>query len=89
MEERWDSKSETPSPKSVSQSETGDEVDAIESQAQEKTSQDEAPPTGKFHRDIHGVKWILTIAAILACVFLFATDTTLVRHLQPPNSFTL
>ncbi|KAL8848911.1 MAG: hypothetical protein Q9221_006069 [Calogaya cf. arnoldii] len=34
--------------------------------------------TGEVERQIHGVKWLLTVCAILSCVFLFALDTTVV-----------
>ena len=33
---------------------------------------------GEVQREIHGTKWILTVGAILSCVFLFALDTTVV-----------
>lgn len=35
--------------------------------------------TGEAERQIHGVKWFLTVCAILSCIFLFALDTTVVR----------
>lgn len=34
--------------------------------------------TGEVERQIHGVKWFLTVCAILSCIFLFALDTTVV-----------
>jgi hypothetical protein len=33
---------------------------------------------GEMERDIHGVRWFMTVCAILSCVFLFALDTTVV-----------
>lgn len=34
--------------------------------------------TIEVERQIHGFKWVLTVGAILSCVFLFALDTTVV-----------
>ncbi|KAF9880620.1 hypothetical protein CkaCkLH20_01662 [Colletotrichum karsti] len=34
-------------------------------------------------RQIRGIKWALTVGAILSCVFLFALDTTVVADIQP------
>jgi hypothetical protein len=36
----------------------------------------------EIQRDIHAIKWALTVGAVLSCVFLFALDTTVVswRH---------
>ncbi|KAK2052495.1 MFS general substrate transporter [Colletotrichum caudatum] len=42
---------------------------------------DDAGPD--YTREIHGVKWALTVGAILSCVFLFALDTTVVADIQP------
>ncbi|RYO76816.1 hypothetical protein DL764_010277 [Monosporascus ibericus] len=39
--------------------------------------------TGEIERKIHGIKWILTVGAILSCVFLYALDTTVVADIQP------
>ncbi|KAJ0117000.1 uncharacterized protein J7T55_003415 [Diaporthe amygdali] len=36
-----------------------------------------------FKREIHGLKWALTVGAILSCVFLYALDTTVVADIQP------
>lgn len=41
-----------------------------------KTEVTERP--GEMERQIHGIKWIFTVAAILSCVFLYALDTTVV-----------
>ncbi|KAL8806441.1 MAG: hypothetical protein Q9182_001356 [Xanthomendoza sp. 2 TL-2023] len=38
---------------------------------------------GEFERQIHGLKWFMTVCAILSCVFLFALDTTVVADIQP------
>lgn len=47
-------------------------------------SSDETDGTGpEYKRDIHGIKWALTVGAILSCVFLFALDTTVVADIQP------
>lgn len=37
----------------------------------------------EYKREIHGVKWVLTVGAILSCVFLYALDTTVVADIQP------
>ncbi|KAI1845057.1 hypothetical protein JX265_008358 [Neoarthrinium moseri] len=37
----------------------------------------------EFKREIHGVKWALTVGAVLSCVFLYALDTTVVADIQP------
>ena len=37
----------------------------------------------EFRREIHGVRWALTVGAVLSCVFLFALDTTVVADIQP------
>jgi MFS family permease len=37
----------------------------------------------EYQREIHGVKWVLTVGAILSCVFLYALDTTVVADIQP------
>jgi len=37
----------------------------------------------EYKREIHGIKWVLTVAAILSCVFLYALDTTVVADIQP------
>ncbi|KAI9170612.1 major facilitator superfamily permease [Paramyrothecium foliicola] len=49
----------------------------------EKSSEhtDDAGP--KFERNIHGIKWAMTVAAVLSCVFLYALDTTVVADIQP------
>lgn len=36
-----------------------------------------------YERQIYGVKWALTVGAILSCVFLYALDTTVVADIQP------
>ena len=36
-------------------------------------------------RDIHGVKWALTVGSVLSCVFLFALDTTVVSLRVRPS----
>ncbi|WYZ45982.1 hypothetical protein EsH8_IX_000207 [Colletotrichum jinshuiense] len=48
-------------------------------------SSTEAPKDAEpeFQREIHGVKWALTVGAILSCVFLYALDTTVVADIQP------
>lgn len=47
-------------------------------------SSDETDDTGpEYKREIHGIKWALTVGAILSCVFLFALDTTVVADIQP------
>ncbi|KAF2802515.1 MFS general substrate transporter [Mytilinidion resinicola] len=38
-----------------------------------------APPP----RDIHGIKWVFAVTAILSSVFLFALDQTIVADVQP------
>ncbi|XP_014555777.1 hypothetical protein COCVIDRAFT_101461 [Bipolaris victoriae FI3] len=44
-------------------------------------------PTGdegpEYERKIHGIKWVMTVLAVLSCVFLFALDTTVVADIQP------
>ncbi|KAL2760159.1 hypothetical protein ACRALDRAFT_1054010 [Sodiomyces alcalophilus JCM 7366] len=47
----------------------------------DSTDGDDAGP--EYKREIHGVKWVLTVAAILSCVFLYALDTTVVADIQP------
>jgi hypothetical protein len=42
---------------------------------------DDAGP--EYQREIHGIKWVLTVGAILSCVFLYALDTTVVADIQP------
>jgi MFS family permease len=42
---------------------------------------DDAGP--EYKREIHGIKWVLTVGAILSCVFLYALDTTVVADIQP------
>jgi MFS family permease len=37
----------------------------------------------EYQREIHGIKWVLTVGAILSCVFLYALDTTVVADIQP------
>ena len=37
----------------------------------------------EYAREIHGIKWALTVGAILSCVFLYALDTTVVADIQP------
>jgi MFS family permease len=37
----------------------------------------------EYKREIHGIKWVLTVGAILSCVFLYALDTTVVADIQP------
>ncbi|KAK2009491.1 MFS general substrate transporter [Colletotrichum eremochloae] len=37
----------------------------------------------EYKREIHGIKWALTVGAILSCIFLFALDTTVVADIQP------
>nr|QHD56304.1 major facilitator superfamily permease [Curvularia sp. IFB-Z10] len=50
---------------------------------------DEKPPDVKedagpeYERKIHGIKWALTVGAVLSCVFLYALDTTVVADIQP------
>ena len=43
-------------------------------------SEDAGP---EYTREIHGIKWVLTVGAILSCVFLYALDTTVVADIQP------
>ncbi|KAF2878490.1 major facilitator superfamily domain-containing protein [Massariosphaeria phaeospora] len=43
----------------------------------------EPEKAGEMVRNIHGMKWVLTVCAILSCVFLFALDTTVVADIQP------
>lgn len=33
---------------------------------------------GEVERNIHGIRWAMTVCAILSCVFMFALDTTVV-----------
>lgn len=33
---------------------------------------------GEVERQIHGIKWFFTVAAVLSCVFLYSLDTTVV-----------
>lgn len=52
--------------------------------AAEKAEQTpDSAETGSFQREIHGIKWVLDVAAFLSCVFLFALDTTVVADIQP------
>ncbi|KAK2602323.1 hypothetical protein N8I77_008867 [Diaporthe amygdali] len=44
------------------------------------TSADSVPG---FKREIHGLRWVLTVGAILACFFMYALDTTVVADIQP------
>lgn len=44
------------------------------------TTEDSVPG---FKREIHGLRWALTVGAILSCVFLYALDTTVVADIQP------
>ena len=37
----------------------------------------------EYERKVHGIKWVLTVGAVLSCVFLFALDTTVVADIQP------
>jgi MFS family permease len=37
----------------------------------------------EYQHKIHGIKWVLTVGAILSCVFLYALDTTVVADIQP------
>lgn len=49
-----------------------------------KKSSDEIDDAGpEYKREIHGIKWVLTVGAVLSCVFLFALDTTVVADIQP------
>ena len=34
-------------------------------------------------RDVHGIKWVLAVSAVLASTFLFALDNTIVADVQP------
>jgi hypothetical protein len=45
-----------------------------------ETTEDAGP---EYERKIHGIKWVLTVGAILSCVFLYALDTTVVADIQP------
>ncbi|KAL8859862.1 MAG: hypothetical protein Q9178_003695 [Gyalolechia marmorata] len=49
----------------------------------ESPAPEENEKTDEVERRIHGVKWFLTVCAILSCVFLFALDTTVVADIQP------
>lgn len=49
----------------------------------EKSTDSTEDDTPEYKREIHGVKWVLTVAAILSCVFLYALDTTVVADIQP------
>lgn len=46
-----------------------------------ETTEEDAGP--EYKREIHGIKWALTVGAILSCVFLYALDTTVVADIQP------
>lgn len=49
----------------------------------EKPPEDTEDAGPEYKREIHGVKWVLTVGAILSCVFLYALDTTVVADIQP------
>lgn len=50
---------------------------------EEKTTDPTEDAGPEYKREIHGVKWALTVGAILSCVFLYALDTTVVADIQP------
>ena len=39
--------------------------------------------TQQSPRNVHGVKWVLAVASVLASTFLFALDNTIVADIQP------
>ncbi|EAT81571.1 hypothetical protein HBI56_154240 [Parastagonospora nodorum] len=48
------------------------------------TTEDTMEDTGpEYKREVHGIKWALTVGAVLSCVFLYALDTTVVADIQP------
>ena len=49
--------------------------------ADEKASPPLEPPASP--RDIHGVRWVLAVLAVLSSTFLFALDNTIVADIQP------
>ncbi|KAG9232670.1 putative HC-toxin efflux carrier [Amylocarpus encephaloides] len=53
-------------------------TDDVDAEKQQTETVEEAPP-----RDIHGIKWALTVGAILSSTFLFALDNTIVAVIQP------
>ncbi|KAK2021936.1 MFS general substrate transporter [Colletotrichum zoysiae] len=56
------------------------ESPAVRDENPTNAAEDGAP---EYKREIHGIKWALTVGAILSCVFLFALDTTVVADIQP------
>lgn len=42
------------------------------------TGEEKTAPALGEQRSIHGIKWVLAVAAILSSTFLFALDTTVV-----------
>lgn len=55
---------------------------ALEAQSPEL----EGPPKLEGERSIHGIKWALTVVAILSSTFLFSLDTTVVRFSVMPQA---
>jgi len=58
----------------VAKSSTNSAKSDVETQIPETSEK-----AGEAKRDIHGIRWIMTVCAILSCVFMFALDTTVVR----------
>lgn len=74
--------------KSLLQNETGLErpSNAIQAVAEKQGLDDADPNVGdgeRSPRNLHGVKWLLAITAILSTTLLFSLDTTIVANVQP------
>lgn len=67
-------------PTSKAESPSGTESPIIRDEKSTDATEDAGP---EYKREIHGVKWALTVGAILSCVFLYALDTTVVADIQP------
>lgn len=67
-------------PTSETETPTRAESPTISGEKSTDATKDEGP---EIKREIHGVKWVLTVGAILSCVFLYALDTTVVADIQP------
>ncbi|ROT42963.1 MFS general substrate transporter [Sodiomyces alkalinus F11] len=70
------SKAETPR----TESPVADPEKSISTSTDALPNEDAGP---EYKREVHGVKWALTVGAILSCVFLYALDTTVVADIQP------
>ncbi|KAH8663779.1 major facilitator superfamily domain-containing protein [Ilyonectria robusta] len=67
-------------PTSETETPTRAESPTVSGEKSTDATKDEGP---EIKREIHGVKWVLTVGAILSCVFLYALDTTVVADIQP------